>query len=113
MYVLYFNQTKILESETQMIAIEDMDDLDIQDTNLTILTPHKDLIITIKNENNEEIFNYKINYLLEGLEHVKKQLNDNKVMFVHWDPYEELMKCKYSVLKNKNNLYLKTIKIIP
>jgi len=110
MFYLYFNNIQIFSSETKNINIEDIDTLDISDKNIFLLSDKKDTLVQVKNENHTELFNYNINYLIEGLENLRVLMKDNSQRFVNWDMYEELMHFKYSVVKKDGKLYLKSLK---
>ena len=110
MFYLYLNNIQVFSSETKNINIEDIDTLDKKDKNTFLLSDKKDTLIQVKNENQTELFNYNINYLIEGLENLRVLMKENSQRFVNWDMYEELMPFKYSVVKKNSKLYLKSLK---
>ena len=110
MFYLYLNNIQVFTSDTKNVNIEDIDTLEVNDKNILLLSDKNDVLVQVKNENQTELFNYNINYLIEGLENLRVLMKENSQRFVHWDMYEEMMPFKYSVVKKDGKLYLKSVK---
>lgn len=110
MYSLYLNNEKIFQDDNKNINIEEIDKLENISLEKLLISPTQDILLQIKDKNNKIIFDYTIQYLIEGLEQYKYLMKENSQRFVHWDMYEELMPLKYSIFRKNNNFYIKSVK---